>query len=546
MKSAQRTIDSSPRSTGPAGGQFEAKVGTHYALALLASTEPFGLPGAMIDRLEFQRGGHDHPLDDVIVRGTTPEGEDRCLEIQVKRSMAFTESDANFALIVDGIVRARKIDPHRRFAVAIERTTSVIDNGVQEALELAQQTVDVASFLKLLETPGRSNKDMRAFVAAFRVHIETSGETGDDALYEILRSFSVLTFDYARPNSIAEQHDRFRARQLTSADGGPDPYDGLFGLVVRSDATGGELNRSELVRKLNAVGISIGSAPTLAAARRHIEELSCHALEDIGLTVNECRLAREKPRRELEALLQAAETQGAVVEISGPSGAGKSGLLRTVVEGRGAASRILVLGPDRTPPGGWPAMRSLFDIQATADEFLSDLACDGGGYLCIDGLDRFRDSAQRKTVIDLLRAGLRCPGLTVLFTARPGWEDEGAIWIGEETFRQLSTRERLAVDGLDDDEAEALATASPQLAHLLKPDHPAKALARNLLKLRLLVRTRLNTAEAISEAELANDWLASGTGANERMSGEARSRKRVIYAVGKGLIEGAGLVDVAP
>lgn len=136
MKPAQRTIDSSPRSTGPAGGQFEAKVGTHYALALLASTEPFGLPGAMIDRLEFQRGGQDHPLDDVIVRGTTPEGEDRCLEIQVKRSMAFTESDASFALIVDGIVSARKIDPHRRFAVAIERTTSAIDNGVQEALEL--------------------------------------------------------------------------------------------------------------------------------------------------------------------------------------------------------------------------------------------------------------------------------------------------------------------------------------------------------------------------------------------------------------------------
>ncbi len=113
--------------------------------------------------------------------------------------MAFTESDANFASIVDGIVRARKIDPDRRFAVAIERTTGAIDNGVQEALELAQQTVEVASFLKLLETPGRSNKDMRAFIAAFRVHLETSGETGDDALYEILRSFSVLTFDYARP-----------------------------------------------------------------------------------------------------------------------------------------------------------------------------------------------------------------------------------------------------------------------------------------------------------------------------------------------------------
>ena len=72
--------------------------------------------------------------------------------------MAFTENDANFASIADGIVKARQLDPHRRFAVAIERTTGAIDNGVQEALELAQQTTDAASFSKLLGTPGRSNK----------------------------------------------------------------------------------------------------------------------------------------------------------------------------------------------------------------------------------------------------------------------------------------------------------------------------------------------------------------------------------------------------
>ncbi len=459
--------------------------------------------------------------------------------------MAFTERDANFASIVEGVVSAIKIEPDRRFAVAIERTTGVIDNGVQEALELARQTADVGSFLQLLGTPGRSNNEMRAFVAAFRTHLTAAGESGDETLYQILRSFSVLTFDYARPNSIAEHHDRIRARQLASANGGPDPYDGIFGLVLRSDAIGGELNRSELIAKLKELGISIGSAPRLAVARSQIEELSRHALDDIGVTVSECRLAREKPRRELEALLEGADTKGSVVEISGPGGTGKSGLLRALVESRITASRILVLAPDRTPAGGWPVMRAQFGIQASAEEFLSDLACDGGGILCIDGLDRFRDSAQRKTVIDLLRAGLRCSGLKVLFTTRPGWEDEGAHWIDEEVFSQLSTRESVNLDGLDDDEAEALAQAAPQLAPLLTPDHPAKLLARNLLKLRLLVRTRLNTADAISEAELAIDWLETGAGASERKGGETRSRKRVVYAVGKGLIDGANLVDVA-
>lgn len=537
--------DSSPRSTGPAGPQFEAKVGTHYALALLANTEPLGLPGAVIDRLEFQRGGQGHPLDDVIVRGATPQGEDRCLEVQVKRSMAFTENDANFQSVVDGIVRARKIDPDRRFAVAIERTTGVIENGVQEALELAQQTIDAASFRKLLETPGRSNKDMRTFVAAFRALLVAKDETGDDVLYDILRSFSVLTFDYARPNSMAEHYDRLRARHLASEKSGADLYDSLFGLVLRADAIGGELNRDELVRKLNDLGVSVGAAPGLVVVRRHIEELSRHALQDIGLTVKACRLAREKPRRELKELLQAAETQGGVVEISGPSGVGKSGLLRSTIEAREAVSRILVLAPDRTPPGGWPAMRALFGIEAAADEVLSDLACDGGGYLCIDGLDRFRDSAQRKTVIDLLRAALRCPGVMVLYTAQPGWEDEGALWIGEEVFAHLSACGRMIVEGLDDDEAEALAKAAPQLAPLLRPDHPAKLLARNLLKLRLLVSTHLNNTETISEAALARDWQVSGAGTGERTRGEIHSRKRVLNAVAYGLIDNAGLVDVS-
>ena len=152
-------------------------------------------------------------------------------------------------------------------------------------------------------------------------------------------------------------------------------------VVLRADAIGGELNRSELVRKLNDLGVNVGSVPGLAAAHSHIQELSRHALDDIGLTVSDFRLARGKSRRELEALLQAAESRGGVVEISGPSGVGKSGIMRTAIEAREAASRIVVLAPDRTPTGGWSAMRAQFCIDATDEELLGDLACDGGGYL---------------------------------------------------------------------------------------------------------------------------------------------------------------------
>ena len=140
MRPAEK--DSSPRSTGPAGSQFETKVGTHYALALLANTEPLGLPGAVVDRLEFQRGGQGHPLDDVIVRGVTPQGEDRCLEVQVKRSMAFTENDANFQSVVDGIVRAREIEPDEPMLLYNLACVYSLAGEIDESLDCLEQAID--------------------------------------------------------------------------------------------------------------------------------------------------------------------------------------------------------------------------------------------------------------------------------------------------------------------------------------------------------------------------------------------------------------------
>src|SRR5438045_5032909 len=112
-------------------------------------------------------------------------------------------------------------------------------------------------------------------------------------------------------------------------------------------------------------------------------EVSRFALRDIKTTVSRQRLGRTQRRRQLEDLLAEAEPASCVVEITGPGGAGKSGLLKSAAEGRHMLSRVLVLAPDRTPAGGWPALRSEFQIDATAEQFLEDLSCDGGGLICI-------------------------------------------------------------------------------------------------------------------------------------------------------------------
>ena len=88
----------SPASSGPAGSHFEGQVGAHYLLSMLTGTEPRGLPGTTIDRVEFQRAAEGRPLDDVIVYAHNEQGDPAVLEIQVKRSITFAPRRLDFPL----------------------------------------------------------------------------------------------------------------------------------------------------------------------------------------------------------------------------------------------------------------------------------------------------------------------------------------------------------------------------------------------------------------------------------------------------------------
>src|SRR3954454_5821288 len=104
--SAAEPTGVSPSSAGPAGALFEGQVGAHYLLTMLAEADPRGLPGVSIERLELQRAGEGHPLDDVIVRGTVKTGEPAVLEVQVKRTITFSPGDPVFKDVVGQLARA--------------------------------------------------------------------------------------------------------------------------------------------------------------------------------------------------------------------------------------------------------------------------------------------------------------------------------------------------------------------------------------------------------------------------------------------------------
>lgn len=155
---------SPPSATGGAGPWFEGKVGAFYLLSLLSSSEPRGLPGATATSVQFQQAPAGRPLDDFTIEAVNADGSRAHLEIQAKRSLDFTKSDAEFEDVVRRMWRAAQrpefATDRYELAVAISRTTTRIERSCQEVLHWARE-LPGGELLQRLEPPLLQNKGQR-------------------------------------------------------------------------------------------------------------------------------------------------------------------------------------------------------------------------------------------------------------------------------------------------------------------------------------------------------------------------------------------------
>jgi len=133
----------SPASSGPAGGHFEGQIGASYLLSMLVSAEPRGLPGTIIDQVEFQRAGEAYFLDDVIVHAHDASGNAATLEIQVKRDVKFSPKDEIFQKVVGQVAKTSSNagfwNRRHELGIAISRSSHKIDGAYQDVLTWARQ-----------------------------------------------------------------------------------------------------------------------------------------------------------------------------------------------------------------------------------------------------------------------------------------------------------------------------------------------------------------------------------------------------------------------
>ncbi len=536
-----------PSSTGPAGADFEARVGAVQMLAMLKGAPARGLPEANIERVELQRAADGFPLDDVIIHGRDASGSPATLQIQVKRQISFSPKDEVFKDVVGQIAEAIN-DPaffagRNAIAIATAKATGHITGTYQELLGRARSHTSATTFMRHIDTRKLYSEDMRVFVATLRGHLKTHGAKNDDeTIWQVLRRLQIHFYDFlAKDGSGDEANSRSRAADILHVDARTEVSNLWEALIVRTmelAADGGEATTQSLTEHFRS-RFQFEGDTRYHAVRARVADAATLAFADVSTTVHGVSLPRTK---QIDAVRAAITSGMRFIEIRGEAGLGKSGLLKKFAEEIAAESRSLVLAPGRVVARGWDAMRTQLGFSGDINSFLRDLAADGGGWLFIDNLD-FYTADEQATVNDLLRAAAKVPSFTIVATVRTRFGMDTGSWLAPEAVKALGRAHPVIVQPIDDDELELLRETEPRLHALLAPDHPASAVTRNLYLLSRLLKLPEGASLPRTEIDMAAAWWASAAGGASDES--SRERGRVLRELGTRAIHGEITFDVS-
>ena len=505
---------SSPASRGGAGVYIEGELGAYYLLALLAGTEPRGMPGTKLTIVRFQGIEQGYAMDDLILEGISRAG-DALLEIQSKRTIAFTRKDATFAEVAVQIARTQKRDlPDDRhlLAVATQRQSKSISGPYQDVLLWAKAAESGRQFFDRVGAKGVASDAMRTFVATFRSNLLAAGVVDDDnVIWKLMRRFAILVFDFESIAPLARLHALALAQQVLADEDisrAESLWSELIEISISIAKVGGAINRDELRAKLVERGVRLAGDRDYRPARARLADLARMTLADIGTTVGGVTLTRHEAVDGLNAALEGHR----FIELRGGPGVGKSGVLKLVAERVGRESVVIVLDQLSTPSGGWLSFSQAIGVPGTAGEFFNDLAASGGGLIVIDGLEMFSDPGSQRTVNELLREASAVTGFSVIATARATDDANTSQWIADDVIDAFGGIRSVSVGELTDEEVETLSDGAPELRAILASGHPAANISRNLYRLSRLLKVPLS-ADIRTEVALASQWWATADNA---------------------------------
>ena len=465
----------SPYTAGGGGTHLEASIVASSFVAVLCETPFRGLPGKYAIEARTQRAGFGEPLDDLILTGVDERGTRTKLHLQVKNSLTFTESDAEWRDVLrrawDTLSAPGFNSAAERLGVGVGTYNARVDRHYQATLSWALHSIDGDHFVERIEKEDFSHQDKRAFVQSVRnilaAHIKRA--LSNSELWVFLRSFLIIHFDFQAGDSsrdAANVLDRLRnALPPDHREKAGDIWNHLIQRTGKIIPTGGGTTRETLVAALAAEGLTIGPAPSFWRDIDAIDRESRRALGDIKSDIAGMRLYRAANYQEVKNAL----AEGRFVQITGEPGTGKSALLKDIAEECARNGAIFVLKDSRIHPRGWSAHAHVLNVNDDVSNLLREFSCSGDAILFIDGIDKISDPSVQLTVNDVLRGIAGTQALSnwrVLTTVRQENLKHLETWIDPNAITALPLRS-ISMTPLDDREVRVLSAQFPRLRPLL-------------------------------------------------------------------------------
>lgn len=203
---------SNPFSTGGGGGHFENHVQACFVSLMLSGGYAPCLPSWPIDRVNLQGKIDGFDTDDLIVFVKEPDtGEERKLLGQVKHSISFIDGSEVLEEVMQAawndFCNPKIFNKNKDVIALITGPLSATDsNSVLWLLNQARYTKNSEDYYRNVAQSNFSPSKSETKLAVFRKHLTTANNgqaVSDKELYEFLKHFYVLGFDFGHETGVA-------------------------------------------------------------------------------------------------------------------------------------------------------------------------------------------------------------------------------------------------------------------------------------------------------------------------------------------------------
>jgi hypothetical protein len=521
-ESGKRIVPQSPELSGGAGFTFEGAVAALYLTHLLAEGYAPGIDDRTVYRVALQQRDFGEPLDDVIVDLKSANGDLARLSLQAKRSLIISKAKTNAdfrEVIRDSWATLAKTNfRHRvdRFGAAVGEVAKDKARALATLCQLARESEAVDHFEARFAPGGNASaeiKGVRDDIVALLNEINGAPCT-DAEVDQFLAHFVLIEFDFLHAGADDPPQAMTRVRDClapTDAAKAPLVWSRLIELARASAGKAGEFDRARLVRSISQVA-SLRIAPSLRPDLNKLAALARGYVDGIQDDVGGTRLERASVFAKLDARLENSR----LIQIRGLPGSGKSVLLRQSVQHALDRGPTLFLKADQLEGRSWISFASTHGLSSAAlQDLLVEMGATGSAVLYIDAIDRIEKEHQ-PVVLDVLRTIFNSPLLDnwrIVVTLRDTGIEPLRNWMG--SLLDVAGVATLAVNALDDDEAEMLAKAKPHLRGLLFGPPQVREIVRRPFFAKVLNQSFVAAAgsppfEPQSEVDLIDNWWSRG------------------------------------